>query len=481
MNWDWAASLDNIWRSPNLPLYLTLAAACFVGIIVLITLLRSERSVANGVLALITLLAVGVAGAVTFRGFGTANVVQSTEARAVQTATAPLPQLSCIDELAGDAVLAACEKALFGSAESVAAAVTYAASQITLLTSLGDVATANKGAGSDLLALRRAVERDRYGLMAYVLTARDRCTPSACRAFRSLTEPRQIVANMEDRVYESLIMRYAASWNAPQAAAGMIAALPPSMPTGKPTNAEFPTSASTPPVNIMTPEPPLGAAPKPSSAAAAPASPAAPRPAAATPPASPQPQAQAAAKKPPPAPAPKRPSNCAPVQLAPDKTSDLFKARAGRYIGGIMPLHLIKLAVGCESVKELKGWVAERMATAKKKGLPLRHIHVTRMTPKRDGELLAGGSLYWVIKGEIAAREKIIAIEPFRDKDGIGRCRLVMQPKVFAVSPRPMRPFQGWRYLAEDAAPPDLTKSSAASVAAMPEPMRRELRDLGLL
>ena len=101
--------------------------------------------------------------------------------RAVQTATAPLPQLSCIDELAGDAVLDACEKALFGSAESVAAAVAYAASQITLLTSLGDVATANKGAGSDLLALRRAVERDRYGLMAYVLTARDHCTPSACR------------------------------------------------------------------------------------------------------------------------------------------------------------------------------------------------------------------------------------------------------------------------------------------------------------
>ena len=312
MNWDWAASLDNIWRSPNLPLYLTLATAGFVGIIVLITLLRSERSVANGVLALITLLAIGFAGAVTFRGSGTANVVQSTEARPVQTATAPLSQLSCIDEMAGDVVLAACEKALFGSAESVAAAVAYAASQITLLTSLGDVATANKGAGSDLQALRRAVERDRYGLMAYVLTVRDRCTPTACRAFRSLTEPRQIAANMEDRVYESLVMRYAASWNTPQAAPGMIAALPPSLPTGKPTNAEFPTSASTPPVNIMTPEPPLGAAPKPS-AAAVPASPAAPRPAAATPPA--PTQAQAAAKKPPPA--PKRPSSAAPVQLAP--------------------------------------------------------------------------------------------------------------------------------------------------------------------
>jgi len=143
-----------------------------------------------------------------------------------------------------------------------------------------------------------------------------------------------------------------------------------------------------------------------------------------------------------------------------------------------MPLHLIKLAVGCESVKELKGWVAERMATAKKKGLPLRHIHITRMTPKRGDEIVAGGSLYWVIRGEIAAREKIIAIEPFRDKDGIGRCRLVMQPKVIAVSPRPMRAFQGWRYFTEDAAPPDLGKAAAASVAAMPEPLRRELSTL---
>jgi hypothetical protein len=318
MNWDWAAPLDLIWNSPNLPLYLTLATGVFVGLIVLITLLRSERSVANGVLALLTLLAIGVAGLLTFRSVGPAGPagpVHASEVRPVQAAAAPLPQLSCIDELAGDAVLAACEKVLFGSAESVAAAVAYAASQITLLTSLGDVATANKGGGSDLLALRRAVERDRYGLMAYVLTARDRCTPTACRAFRSLTEPRQIMSNMEDRVYESLVTRYAASWNTPQAA-GMIAALPPSMPTGKPTNAEFPTSASTPPVSIMNPEPPLGAAPKPAPAAAAPAT--ASRSVAPPPPpvaAPAPPQAQAAAKRPPPA--PKRPASTAPVQLTP--------------------------------------------------------------------------------------------------------------------------------------------------------------------
>ena len=146
-----------------------------------------------------------------------------------------------------------------------------------------------------------------------------------------------------------------------------------------------------------------------------------------------------------------------------------------------MSLHLIKLAVGCDSVKELKGWVAERMKLAKAKGLPQRHIHITRMTPKRVEDILAGGSLYWVIRGEVAAREKIVAIEPFRDKDGIGRCRIVMQPKVIAVSPRPMRPFQGWRYLKEGDAPPDLTRTAASGLAAMPEPMRRELRDLGLL
>src|SRR5258708_35343941 len=107
-----------------------------------------------------------------------------------------------------------------------------------------------------------------------------------------------------------------------------------------------------------------------------------------------------------------------------------------------MPLHLIKLAVGCDSVKELKGWVAERMKTAKQKGLPRHHIHITRMTPKRDEEILAGGSLYWVIRGEIAARAKIIAIEPFRHRARIGRCRLGQPPKGTARAPRPMPALQ---------------------------------------
>jgi hypothetical protein len=145
-----------------------------------------------------------------------------------------------------------------------------------------------------------------------------------------------------------------------------------------------------------------------------------------------------------------------------------------------MALHLIKLAVGAESIKDMQDWVRERMRQAKAQGLPLRHIHITRMTPKRVEELLDGGSLYWVIKGQIAVREKLIAIEPFRDKAGIGRCRIVMEPKVITLTPRPMRAFQGWRYLSAKDAPPDLSKSGKG-LAAMPEPMRRELRELGLL
>lgn len=145
-----------------------------------------------------------------------------------------------------------------------------------------------------------------------------------------------------------------------------------------------------------------------------------------------------------------------------------------------MPLHLVKLSVGATSFRDLKDWIDERAKANRAKGKQPRHVHVTRMTPKRDAELLDGGSIYWVIKGEIAARQKLVAIEPFRDKDGIGRCRLVMETKLVPVSPRPMRAFQGWRYLDAKSAPPDL-RGSPQDLADMPEPMRKELRELGLL
>ena len=145
-----------------------------------------------------------------------------------------------------------------------------------------------------------------------------------------------------------------------------------------------------------------------------------------------------------------------------------------------MPLHLLKLSVGSESIRDLEEWVEERLAQRRKRGEPLEHIHRTRMVPKRVDELLDGGSIYWVIKGQIAARQKLIDIRPFTDREGVSRCQFVMEPPLIPVMPRPFRAFQGWRYLKDEDAPPDL-KAGAGQLAEMPEELRRELRELGLL
>jgi hypothetical protein len=298
MNWASASSLDQIWRSPAFPMWMTLAAAGFFGLILLVTLLRAERSVANGALAVVVRVD-APAGQTT------------TEARAQAAITASLPALSCLDDLAGDAVAIGCEKALFGAPDAAAAAVSTIAARIDRLTGLGDAATAEKGLTPDIKVLRKSLERDRYGLVAQVLVARDGCTQFDCAAFRSLTDQQQVAANMDSHLYDTLVARYAPTWNAPAAAQSLpataaLAGLPPSMPTGKPTNAEFPSASSTPPVSIMNPEPPTRQAAPTANAAAAPA----PRAPAAA-------QAAAPAAKKPPAPKAARTPAAAPVPLTP--------------------------------------------------------------------------------------------------------------------------------------------------------------------
>jgi len=145
-----------------------------------------------------------------------------------------------------------------------------------------------------------------------------------------------------------------------------------------------------------------------------------------------------------------------------------------------MPLHLIKLCVGCDTVQDLRDWIAEQRKEKKKRGSKAERSHTTRMVPKRADELTGGGSLFWVIRGQVLCRERIRAIRPFTDKDGIGRCRVVLDGKVVLVQPRPYRAFQGWRYLTVADAPPDLDRA-APGAKNMPEDMRRELRSLGLL
>ncbi|MCQ2004218.1 DUF1489 family protein [Rhizobium sp. NRK18] len=145
-----------------------------------------------------------------------------------------------------------------------------------------------------------------------------------------------------------------------------------------------------------------------------------------------------------------------------------------------MSLHMIKLCVGADSVDDLKEWVADRAMTAIAAGLEPHSVHTTRMVPKKADEILDGGSLYWVIKGQVLARQMIIGIETFTDVDGIGRCRLMLGPEVIETAPQPRRAFQGWRYLRPEDAPPDLKGIGGADVD-MPADLARELSELGLL
>jgi len=149
-------------------------------------------------------------------------------------------------------------------------------------------------------------------------------------------------------------------------------------------------------------------------------------------------------------------------------------------------LHLIKLCVGIDSVNHLADWQRARMAQSRAGegddaaggGAARRLAHVTRHRPRRAHELLAGGSLYWVIKGVIRVRQRLLAIEPF-DVDGQVRCALILDPHLVRTVARPHRAFQGWRYLEASDAPGDCPPGGEDD--AMPADMLRALERLGVL
>lgn len=150
-----------------------------------------------------------------------------------------------------------------------------------------------------------------------------------------------------------------------------------------------------------------------------------------------------------------------------------------------MTVNLIKLCVGVSDVAHL---VKEHERLAKKaarRNRPVEDSHWTRMFPKRADEILDGGSLYWVIRGIIRVRHRILRLDEVTDAAGQAYCAIVYDPKVILVQPRPRRAFQGWRYLEAEDAPPDLPNqrsamNSALSETDMPPKMLAELRELGL-
>ncbi|MEM9122296.1 MAG: DUF1489 domain-containing protein [Pseudomonadota bacterium] len=142
-------------------------------------------------------------------------------------------------------------------------------------------------------------------------------------------------------------------------------------------------------------------------------------------------------------------------------------------------LHLIKLAVGAESIASMAAWQAHvQSRSPKRKGTRL--FHDTRMVPKRAGDILPTGSIFWVIKGVVSVRQRIVDIEAYEAGDG-RRCRLWLDPSLIETRPQPRRPFQGWRYLRPEDAPADLGAGSQTGEGDLPADMRAELMELGLL
>ncbi len=142
-------------------------------------------------------------------------------------------------------------------------------------------------------------------------------------------------------------------------------------------------------------------------------------------------------------------------------------------------VHLLKLCVGIESVSQLEEYRAKQRAQARSLGRPDETRHITRMRPRREAELLRGGSLYWVIKGVILARQNILRLETEDGEDGIRRCAIVMAPEIIRTQAAPRRPFQGWRYLPAQEAPPDLGDRQKADEN-LPDALRLALGEIGV-
>ena len=142
-----------------------------------------------------------------------------------------------------------------------------------------------------------------------------------------------------------------------------------------------------------------------------------------------------------------------------------------------MPLHIIKLSVGSDSLDDLAHWQKQRLKALKDAGKKPELIHVTRQTPKRAEEVLDGGCIFWVVKGWIVARQKLLELRPLK-RDGVPHCGLVYDKKIIPVQWQQRRAFQGWRYLEPKDAPPDRHKGDTD---ALPPELRQELMALGLM
>jgi hypothetical protein len=243
------------------PLWAAAAAAAVTALLVILAMYRlGSRQVLALVIAALVLGGGGWVFAERLQASSKAEQRRAIETRVATLASqalAPNSVLACLDAAGGTLVHEACEKALFASPEQVAAALNYVAARLDLLREIATTADASDITYDSLRTpILRSIEADRFGLVAQVLVARDGCNLSSCYAFDLLPESRQVVSNMSERAYDARVARFASTWNdKPSAPALASQGLAPPTPALVPTNANFPTASSIPPVSIMSNEP----------------------------------------------------------------------------------------------------------------------------------------------------------------------------------------------------------------------------------
>lgn len=144
------------------------------------------------------------------------------------------------------------------------------------------------------------------------------------------------------------------------------------------------------------------------------------------------------------------------------------------------PLHMLKLCVGAARVEDLEAWQDLCARRARVAGRDPGPVHVTRMRPRREAEILGGGSLYWVFQGFVLARQRILGLDPVTGEDGVARCAIRLDPAIVRTEAQPRRPFQGWRYLAAEEAPADLPAEETGETG-LPPALQAELSALGVV
>jgi hypothetical protein len=241
-------------------------------LLLLLLLLTLFRAGVTGLLVFIAVLAVGIGAAWLWMERERVEERRALEARILALdaqALAPDSVLACIDGPNGDAVDTGCERALFAGPESLAAASSYVAARLALLADGLKFAARDPDFSSALDRSRRALEQDRFGVVANVLMVRNGCTAERCDALVLLRDPTRVRANLRDRTFDSTVARYAATWltRAARVGAGQTPTQP-APPSAAGLN--FPSAASIPPVSIMNAEPSSAGTPAESPAAATP-------------------------------------------------------------------------------------------------------------------------------------------------------------------------------------------------------------------